>query len=150
MVRKSKGLGERHQKILNFISQYQTEHKHPPSIREIGEACDISSAAVVNYYLDQLEKLGYIKRDRKISRGISLSQENPVIQSVEISPKIFISYAREDLVAAKQIYAFLKQNNLTPWLDKLNLLPGQNWESEIQKAIESFCYKKRLYSKRIS
>ena len=67
MVRKSKGLGERHQKILDFIQEYQRKYKHPPSIREIGENCDISSTSVVNYYLDQLEKSGYIERDRKIS-----------------------------------------------------------------------------------
>jgi len=48
MVRKSKGLGERHQKILDFIQEYQHEYKHPPSIREIGENCDISSTSVVN------------------------------------------------------------------------------------------------------
>lgn len=76
MVRKSKGLGERHQKILDFIQEYQSKHKHPPSIREIGEHCDISSTSVVNYYLDQLEKSGHIERDRKISRGLRLSNTN--------------------------------------------------------------------------
>ncbi len=73
MVRKSKGLGERHQRILDFIQEYQRKHKHPPSIREIGEHCDISSTSVVNYYLDQLEKAGYLERDRKISRGLRLT-----------------------------------------------------------------------------
>lgn|SRR5574341_583554 len=76
MVRKSKGLGERHQRILDFIDAYQRKHKHPPSIREIGENCGISSTSVVNYYLDQLEKSGQIERDRKISRGLRLSGAN--------------------------------------------------------------------------
>ena len=75
MVRKSKGLGERHLKILDFIADYQRDYKHPPSIREIGEACDISSTSVVNYYLDQLEKSGNIERDRKISRGVRLTDK---------------------------------------------------------------------------
>lgn len=78
MVRKSKGLGERHQKILDFIASYQREHKHPPSIREIGMHCDISSTSVVNYYLDQLEKNGHIERDRKISRGMRLTGNTPL------------------------------------------------------------------------
>jgi len=78
MVRKSKGLGERHQKILNFIEDYQRKSKHPPSIREIGEHCDISSTSVVNYYLDQLEKNGHIERDRKISRGVRLTGNTPL------------------------------------------------------------------------
>jgi repressor LexA len=72
MVRKSKGLGERHQKILEFLGEYQMENKYPPSIREIGEKTGISSTSVVNYYLDQLEKQGFIERDRKISRGVRL------------------------------------------------------------------------------
>jgi repressor LexA len=78
MVRKSKGLGERHQRILDFIASYQREHKHPPSIREIGEHCSISSTSVVNYYLDQLEKTGHIERDRKISRGMRLTGNTPL------------------------------------------------------------------------
>lgn len=78
MVRKSKGLGERHQRILEFIASYQREHKHPPSIREIGEHCDISSTSVVNYYLDQLEQSGHIERDRKISRGMRLTGNTPL------------------------------------------------------------------------
>jgi len=76
MVRKSKGLGERHQKILDFLQDYQRENHYPPSIREIGEKTGISSTSVVNYYLDQLEKRGMIQRDRKISRGVRLSGPN--------------------------------------------------------------------------
>lgn len=78
MVRKSKGLGERHQKILDFLSEYQRENKYPPSIREIGEKTGISSTSVVNYYLDQLEKKGMIERDRKISRGVRLAGVNGI------------------------------------------------------------------------
>jgi repressor LexA len=76
MVRKSKGLGERHQKILDFLLDYQRANKYPPSIREIGEKTGISSTSVVNYYLDQLERKGLIERDRKISRGVRLSGPN--------------------------------------------------------------------------
>ena len=78
MVRKSKGLGERHQRILDFIQDYQRKHKHPPSIREIGESCGISSTSVVNYYLDQLERNGHIERDREISRGLRVTGQSPI------------------------------------------------------------------------
>lgn len=73
MVRKEKGLGERHMRILEILNDY-TEKGYPPSIRQICEDADISSTSVVNYYLNQLEKWGYIERDRKISRGIRLIQ----------------------------------------------------------------------------
>ncbi len=84
MVRKSKGLGERHKKILNFIQDYQRKYKHPPSIREIGENCDISSTSVVNYYLDQLEKSGHIERDRKISRGLRVTGVNATADTLHV------------------------------------------------------------------
>lgn len=78
MVRKSKGLSERHEKILTFVREYQTQHNYPPSIREICNNTGISSTSVVNYYLDQLEKMGMIERHRKISRGMRLAGANPV------------------------------------------------------------------------
>src|SRR5678816_152356 len=84
MVRKSKGLGERHQKILDFLSEYQYDNKYPPSIREIGEKTGISSTSVVNYYLDQLEKKGLIERDRKISRGVRVSYPNGYGDTIRI------------------------------------------------------------------
>ncbi len=73
MVRKNKGLGPRHIKILEFLQSYWQENNYPPTIREIGENTGISSTSVVNYYLDQLEKMGKIERDRKISRGVRLT-----------------------------------------------------------------------------
>lgn len=70
MVRKSKGLNERHIAIIKFLVAYQEEKRYPPSPREIGEATKISSTSVVNYYLQQLEKMGYIEQDSRVSRGL--------------------------------------------------------------------------------
>ena len=72
MVRTSKGLTQRHQKILEYLGERQSKC-YPPSIREIGEATDISSTSVVTYYLKQLEEWGYIERDAKFSRALRLS-----------------------------------------------------------------------------
>jgi repressor LexA len=74
MVRKSKGIQERHFKILEYLAKHQ-DRGYPPSIREIGEETDISSTSVVNYYLEQLEDWGYIIRDRHISRAIRIVPE---------------------------------------------------------------------------
>jgi repressor LexA len=84
MVRKSKGLSERHQKILDFLREYQKQNNYPPSIREIGESTGISSTSVVNYYLDQLEKMGMIERDRKISRGVRVSNPIPLGEMLRV------------------------------------------------------------------
>jgi repressor LexA len=70
--RKSKVLSERQKKILLVIEDFQEKLGYPPSIREICEKAKISSTSVVNYYLEQLEELGYIERDGRVSRGIRL------------------------------------------------------------------------------
>ena len=52
-----------------------------------------------------------------------------------MSDSIFLSYSRRDVEAASSLYAKLKQAGHSVWFDKESLLPGQNWEYEIQKAI---------------
>jgi repressor LexA len=57
------------------MADYQGQYGRPPSIREIGEKVKISSTSVVNYYLDQLEKKGYLERDDRVSRGLRLTEK---------------------------------------------------------------------------
>jgi repressor LexA len=52
------------EEILNFITETIRKHDRSPTIREIGER------AGIRYHLSILEKLGYIKRSKGISRGI--------------------------------------------------------------------------------
>ncbi|MCP4106797.1 MAG: toll/interleukin-1 receptor domain-containing protein [Desulfobacteraceae bacterium] len=49
--------------------------------------------------------------------------------------KVFISYAREDIEIAERLYSNLKDAGLEPWMDKEDLLPGQEWDMTITKAI---------------
>ncbi len=80
MVRRSKGLSERHQKIMDLLRK-SAERGYPPSIREIGEECGISSTSVVNYYLNQLKDWGYIERNEKISRSIRIADHTQMAAS---------------------------------------------------------------------
>ncbi|HCC79291.1 MAG: repressor LexA [Chloroflexi bacterium GWB2_49_20] len=75
MVRPRKGINERHQKILEYLSRRQDKQRYPPSIREIGIATGISSTSVVTYYLKQLEEMNLIERDHNVSRGVRLNVE---------------------------------------------------------------------------
>ena len=73
-ARKTKGLTDRHKKILTFFEDFQDRNGYPPSIREICQGTGISSTSVANYYLDQLVRMGYIERDQNVSRGMRLTQ----------------------------------------------------------------------------
>ena len=48
-------LSARQEAILDFIGNFVDENGYPPTIREIGKACSISSTSVVNYNLNKLE-----------------------------------------------------------------------------------------------
>jgi repressor LexA len=67
-----KGLSTKQEGILRFMRQFIDEHDYPPSIRDIQVGCDISSTSVVDYNLKALERLGFIRRDREVSRAIEL------------------------------------------------------------------------------
>jgi repressor LexA len=69
-----KPLSERQQRILRYIAESWLVNGYPPSIREIGESCQVSSTSVVNYNLNILEKCGYLLRDNRISRGMRVSE----------------------------------------------------------------------------
>src|SRR5512136_3481744 len=76
-------LTNRQQAILDFIRDFASKTRYPPTIREIGKSVGISSTSVVNYNLNVLEKQGHIARDKTISRGIKLVDEMPEVPPVE-------------------------------------------------------------------
>ena len=67
-----KQLKERHKQVLDVIQQYRAKHGYAPSYREICARTDITSTSMVNYYLEQLEEMGYIERSENISRSLNI------------------------------------------------------------------------------
>lgn len=53
------------------------------------------------------------------------------------TPKIFLSYAREDSRQVEELYLFLSNAGFEPWMDKHNIFPGEDWRESIQHAIET-------------
>ncbi len=51
--------------------------------------------------------------------------------------KVFVSYAKEDRDLALKYYDMIRQEGASPWMDVKHLLPGQNWEAEIDKALSN-------------
>jgi formylglycine-generating enzyme required for sulfatase activity len=50
-------------------------------------------------------------------------------------PRIFLAHAKEDKPQIRQLYADLKARDYAPWLDEIDLVPGQIWPDEIERAI---------------
>lgn len=67
-----KKLTKRQADVLNAIETYIDTNGYPPTVREIGEICGMSSSSTVHGHLNNLEKLGYINRGNS-ARTITLN-----------------------------------------------------------------------------
>ncbi|MEI8132069.1 MAG: transcriptional repressor LexA, partial [Leptolinea sp.] len=70
MPKRTVGLSVRHRKIMEFLTGFVEKNSYSPSIRQIGESIGVKSTSLVDYYLNYLEKEGYIARDGRVSRSI--------------------------------------------------------------------------------
>jgi len=68
----SKVLTPRQRQILHFILQHIEAKGYPPTVREIGEAVNLSSSSTVHAHLCSLEEAGFIQRDAVLTRAIKL------------------------------------------------------------------------------
>lgn len=50
--------------------------------------------------------------------------------------RIFLCHSSEDKAAVNALYKRLSEDGISMWLDAENLLPGQDWDLEIKKAIK--------------
>lgn len=72
MARRSEGLSERHRKIIDFLNRFQEQSGYSPSIRQIGDSIGVKSTSLIDYYLNQLQQMGFIERDEHVSRSIRI------------------------------------------------------------------------------
>jgi len=49
--------------------------------------------------------------------------------------RVFLCHASDDKPAVRNLYQRLKADGVEPWLDEEDLLPGQDWDLEISKAV---------------
>lgn len=74
MAKKGK-VSNRQQEILDYIWKNIQEEGRPPTIREIGEAAQISSTSVVSYNLNKLKEQGLLEREKEVARGLRLTEQ---------------------------------------------------------------------------
>lgn len=83
--------------------------------------------------------LGYFtalfQRAWSMAKPVStLVVSSPMSESIP-TLRVFLCHASEDKSAVRDLYLRLTSDGISAWLDEQNLLPGQNWEEEISKAI---------------
>jgi len=70
-----KPLTNRQKEALDFINTFIRENGYSPSLKELANFLETENLSTAQYFIQELEKKGYIKRDPHKNRGIS-----PIIQ----------------------------------------------------------------------
>jgi repressor LexA len=98
-------LNQRSREILDFIKSFQHEKGYPPTIREIGEAFEISSTNGVRYHLSILVKEGHLSRRSRISRGTtSVADGIPILGRVAAGQPILAEQSYEGLLEPRTFF----------------------------------------------
>lgn len=98
----------RQEDILRFIHEQVTAKGYPPTVREIGEAVNLSSTSTVHGHLSRLEKKGLLQRDPTKPRAIELTEtglEKIGVQS-ETIPMLGVVTAGEPILAVEDASDF--------------------------------------------
>jgi len=71
---RNKKTSPKYQQVYDYLIAFKTANEgNSPTIREIGDACGVSSTSAVRYYLDGLVEAGLIKRNKKGHRNLCIS-----------------------------------------------------------------------------
>lgn len=75
------------------------------------------------------------------SRGLlRLLDPRQQVEAGHHRPTVFLCYAGPDRAMVDGLYERLSRDGFSPWMDKRSLLPGQEWQLEIKRAIERSDY----------
>jgi hypothetical protein len=60
------------------------------------------------------------------------------MMTIERKLRVFLCHASQDKPVVRELYQrLLREEWIDPWLDEEKLLPGQDWNLEIEKAVET-------------
>jgi repressor LexA len=77
-------LTKRQRQILDYLTNYGSEHGYAPSFEEIAQHFNYNSLATVHEHLSNLERKGYIKRSYNESRAIEILPSDVMTSAVEL------------------------------------------------------------------
>jgi len=80
-------LSSNQEKILEAIRSHIKSFGYSPAVRDICQATGIKSTSTVHLHLNNLEKMGFIRRDHTKSRAIEL------IEEIDVSDKVDTTHA---------------------------------------------------------
>jgi hypothetical protein len=63
--------------------------------------------------------------------------QSPRLVEAHNGLRVFLCHASQDKTNVREIHRRLREDGMQPWLDEEDLVPGQDWQLEIPKAVRS-------------
>ena len=70
-----------------------------------------------------------------VGTSVRSNQMRAALVGQQKAPRVFLAHAAEDKRSVRELYERLAAQGVLPWLDEVDLLPGQAWQTEIRQAI---------------
>lgn len=108
-------LTKRQKEILQYIYDEVHEQGYPPTVREIGEAVNLSSTSTVHEHIKRLEKSGFIIKDSSKPRAIEITAAGLEVLGVSPDmdqiPMLGVVTAGEPITAVEEASDFFPLPN---------------------------------------
>lgn len=72
---------------------------------------------------------------RGLSKSPQLFSESIQDEIFDQPIQVFLCHSSKDKPTVRKLFHQIRLAGMKPWLDEINLLPGQDWEAEIKKAV---------------
>lgn len=104
--------------------------------KELVNSIQTSIKVLDGIYTPDSEITGTKKRLPKTKRIQTKRTKRGIKVAKKAKIKVFLNHAREDKALVRNLYAELKKISwIDPWLDEVEILAGQDWALEIDKAM---------------
>ena len=95
-------ISKKQKDVFNFIKNFINKNKYPPSLEEIKDYFGLSSVSTAHHHVKALEMLGLVLREDNQPRGISIVDNDPLIE-IPLLGSISAGYPIEAIVDRKSI-----------------------------------------------
>src|SRR4030042_2513737 len=141
-------LTKRQKDILEFLKEYIDKHGYAPSIKEISNNFDSLGPASISRHLDNLDKKGFIRKDPKRSRSITLIEspsgkidvsDVPILgvfadgSSIETLNRLEFIKVSPRLTTGKHVYSLRVKGNT---LEDVHIIEGDYLIIEARNQVE--------------
>jgi hypothetical protein len=96
---------------------------------------DIFHGRLPDPWVEVVHQEAYDYLDERVSKSSAYGLEQR--ESSEQKLRVFLCHASADKENVRQIYRRLTEGGFKPWLDDEDLMPGQDWKTEIPRAVRA-------------